>query len=197
MDILLQHEHISHYGIFKPLVITLQVNIKKYLFQNFKVSVRKRLISGVALVISPGTLLILIKQPLGYQKQQRKTKPVSTLQLLDYWRVRLSHGRSGVRLPTGLYQTKTIIKMVQSASLHVTQCIRVGVWQCSPTFQKCLWGHALKRSPVINRKSRVLYPDPGFLSSATWPSLPKSTIMENHWKDEKQFKSVYFWFWLC
>ena len=37
----------------------------------------------------------------------------------------------------------------------------------------CLWGHALKRSPGINRKSRVSYPGPGFLSSATWPSLPK------------------------
>ena len=36
----------------------------------------------------------------------------------------------------------------------------------------CLWGHALKRSG-INRKSRVLYSSPGFLSSATWPSLPK------------------------
>ena len=37
----------------------------------------------------------------------------------------------------------------------------------------CLWGHVLKRSPGINRKSRVSYPSPGFLSSATWPSLPK------------------------
>ena len=37
----------------------------------------------------------------------------------------------------------------------------------------CLWGHALKRSPGINRKSRVSYPGPGFLSSATWPWLPK------------------------
>ena len=37
----------------------------------------------------------------------------------------------------------------------------------------CLWGHALNRSPEINRKSRVSYPGPGFLSSATWPSLPK------------------------
>ena len=37
----------------------------------------------------------------------------------------------------------------------------------------CLWGNALKRSPGIIRKSRVSYPDPGFLSSATWPSLPK------------------------
>ena len=31
----------------------------------------------------------------------------------------------------------------------------------------------LKRCPGINRKSRVLYPGPGFLTSATWPSLPK------------------------
>ena len=30
-----------------------------------------------------------------------------------------------------------------------------------------------RRSPGINRKSRVLYPHPGFLSSATWPSMPK------------------------
>ena len=37
----------------------------------------------------------------------------------------------------------------------------------------CLWGHALRRSPGINCKSRVSYPGPGFLSSATWPSLPK------------------------
>ena len=33
--------------------------------------------------------------------------------------------------------------------------------------------NALKRSPGIIRKSRVSYPGPGFLSSATWPSLPK------------------------
>ena len=37
----------------------------------------------------------------------------------------------------------------------------------------CLWGNALKRSPGIIRKSRVSHPSPGFLSSATWPSLPK------------------------
>ena len=43
--------------------------------------------------------------------------------------------------------------------------------QCS--VWNCLWEHALKRSPKIIRKSRVLYPGPGFLSSATWPSLPK------------------------
>ena len=32
----------------------------------------------------------------------------------------------------------------------------------------CLWGNALKRSPGIIRMSRVSYPIPGFLSSATW-----------------------------
>ena len=37
----------------------------------------------------------------------------------------------------------------------------------------CLWGNALKRSPGIIRKSRVSYPGHGFLSSATWPMLPK------------------------
>ena len=37
----------------------------------------------------------------------------------------------------------------------------------------CLLGHGLKRSLWINRKSRALYSGPGFLSSATWPSLPK------------------------
>ena len=37
----------------------------------------------------------------------------------------------------------------------------------------CIPGNALKRSPGIIRKSRVSYPGPGFLSSATWPSLPK------------------------
>ena len=37
----------------------------------------------------------------------------------------------------------------------------------------CLWGNALKTSPRIIRKSRVSYPVPGFLSSATWPPLPK------------------------
>ena len=37
----------------------------------------------------------------------------------------------------------------------------------------CLWGNALKRSPGINHKSRVWYPGPRFLSSATWPLLTK------------------------
>ena len=31
----------------------------------------------------------------------------------------------------------------------------------------------IKRSPMIILKSRVLYPGPGFLSIATWPSLLK------------------------
>ena len=48
----------------------------------------------------------------------------------------------------------------------------------------CLWGNALKRSPGIIRKSRVSYPGPGFLSSATWPSLPKK-----HYNGLKQITS--------
>ena len=36
----------------------------------------------------------------------------------------------------------------------------------------CQWGNALKRPPGIIRRSKVSYPVPGFLSSATWPSLP-------------------------
>ena len=55
----------------------------------------------------------------------------------------------------------------------------VSVWNC-------LWGNALKRSPGIIRKSRVSYPGPGFLSSATWPSLPK-----NHYNGLNQTKPNY------
>ena len=51
----------------------------------------------------------------------------------------------------------------------------------------CLWGNALKRSPGIIRKSRVSYPVPGFLSSATWPSLPKK-----HYNGLNQTK-LYSW----
>ena len=50
----------------------------------------------------------------------------------------------------------------------------------------CLWGNALKRSPGIIRKSRVSYPGPGFLSSATWPSLPKK-----HYNGLNQTKLIY------
>ena len=43
----------------------------------------------------------------------------------------------------------------------------------------CLWGHALKRFPGINRKSRVLYPGPGFLYSTTcYIAHAKSTYMD-------------------
>ena len=51
----------------------------------------------------------------------------------------------------------------------------------------CLWGNALKRSPGIIRKSRVSYPGPGFLSSATWPSLPKK-----HYNGLNQTKVINF-----
>ena len=36
-----------------------------------------------------------------------------------------------------------------------------------------LHGNTLKKTG-INRKNRVLYPGPGILSSATWPSMPKN-----------------------
>ena len=52
----------------------------------------------------------------------------------------------------------------------------------------CLWGNALKRSPGIIRKSRVSYPGPGFLSSATWPSLPKK-----HYNGLNQTKTKPHW----
>ena len=47
-------------------------------------------------------------------------------------------------------------------ALHA--CVRVGVDSAARLSKRlgsvwnCLWGHALKRSPGINHKSRVLYP---------------------------------------
>ena len=71
-------------------------------------------------------------------------------------------------------------KMVNTASLHGTQCVRFVEFGSAArlskrpgSVRKFLWGNALKRFPGIIRKSRVSYPVPGFLSSATWPSLPK------------------------
>ena len=54
----------------------------------------------------------------------------------------------------------------------------------------CLWGNALKRSPGIIRNSRVSYPGPGFLytASATWPSLPKKHY--NRLSQTKQNQSL-------
>ena len=49
----------------------------------------------------------------------------------------------------------------------------------------CLWGNALKRSPGIIRKSKVSYPGPGFLSSATWPSL-----LKKHYNGLNQTKPI-------
>ena len=56
----------------------------------------------------------------------------------------------------------------------------------------CLWGNALKRSPGIIRKSRVSYPGPGFLSSATWPSLPKKHNNGLNQTKPNQTKMTYF-----
>ena len=54
----------------------------------------------------------------------------------------------------------------------------------------CLWGNALKGSPGIIRKSRVSYPGPGFIFSATWPSLPKKHY--NGLNQTKPNNCVYF-----
>ena len=84
-----------------------------------------------------------------------------------------------VSSPLGRVIPKTIIKMVQTASLHGTHALGLEFGSAAQLSKRpvsvwnCLWGHALKRSPGIIRKSRVSYPVPGFLSSATWPSLPK------------------------
>ena len=39
----------------------------------------------------------------------------------------------------------------------------------------CLWGHALKLKRDRSQEYGIdnLYPGPGFISSGTWPSLPK------------------------
>ena len=48
-----------------------------------------------------------------------------------------------------------------------------------------LHDYHLQRSPGIIRKSRVWYPGPGFLSSATWHMLPKK-----HYNGLNQTKPV-------
>ena len=66
--------------------------------------------------------------------------------------------------------TKDHHKNGNALGLEIGRAVRLSkrpgsVWNC-------LWGHTLKRSPGINRKSKVSYLVPGFLSSATWPLLP-------------------------
>ena len=78
---------------------------------------------------------------------------------------------------------KIMIKMVHTASLLGTQCVKVEfdstAWLSKRLVSvwNCLWGYALKRSPGINRKSRVLYQGPGFLSSALGPSMLKKSLL--------------------
>ena len=69
--------------------------------------------------------------------------------------------------------------MEQTASLHRVHVLGLDFGSAAQLSKRpgsvwnCLWGNALKRSPWIILKSRVSYPSLGFLSSATWPSLPK------------------------
>ena len=71
-----------------------------------------------------------------------------------------------VSSPPGRVIPKTIIKMVQTASLHGTHVLELEFDSAARLSKRpgsvwnCLRGHALKRSPGINRKGRVLYPCP-------------------------------------
>ena len=75
--------------------------------------------------------------------------------------------------------TKDHHKMVLTASLLGTYVLgydvdsAVRLSKRSGSVWNCLWVYAPKRSHRSNRKSRVLYPALGFLSSATWPSRLK------------------------
>ena len=71
--------------------------------------------------------------------------------------------------------TKDHHKNGTDSLLALQACVRVAarISKKLGSVWNCLWGHALKISPGINRTSRVLYPGPRFLSSATWSSLPK------------------------
>ena len=90
--------------------------------------------------------------------------------------------------------------MAQSASLHGTHALGKEFDSAAQMSKgpgcvwHYLWGHALKRSPGISRKSRVSYPHPGFLSSATWPSMPKkhyNGLIINHVLNDFFFLSSY------
>ena len=87
-----------------------------------------------------------------------------------------TYGRLRVR--ARLCHTKDHYKEFQTAFLLDTHALEYQFDSAARRFDRlgsvwdCLWGHALKRSG-INRKSMVLYPSPGFLSSATCPSLSK------------------------
>ena len=104
----------------------------------------------------------------------------------------------GQGLRPGRVIPKIIIKMVQTVSLHCMHALdkelvsaarlskRLGiVWNC-------LLRHALKRSPETNRKRRVLYPGPGFLSSITWPSL-----LKKHYYNNGLINQSFFLFHIC
>ena len=76
--------------------------------------------------------------------------------------------------------------MVRTASLLGTQCVRLEFGSAarlskrSGSVWNCLWRHTLKRSPGINRKNRVSYHGPGFLSSAKWPNGLNQTKPKNY-----------------
>ena len=94
--------------------------------------------------------------------------------------------RKVVSSPLGQVTPKTIIKWYKlppCIGMHVLGLEFGSAAQLSKrlgSVWNCLWGNALKRSPGIIRKSRVSYPGSGFLSSATWPLLPKKHYTLSH-----------------
>ena len=93
-------------------------------------------------------------------------------------------------LVVNVFASHTVGRGFTSRSGHTKDHHRNGT-KCLPVWCAVIWvgvqpdcligrvvcgtvhGDALKRSPGINRKSRVSYPGPGFLSSVAWPSMPK------------------------
>ena len=103
--------------------------------------------------------------------------------MLSVERVCLSRGRSWVFVPR---HTKDHLKNGSEFESAAGLSKRPGsVWNC-------LWGHALKRSPGINRKGRVSYPGPGFISNPTWPSLSSLGTLQKHYNGLNQTKPNIF-----
>ena len=98
---------------------------------------------------------------------------------MSQWSACLPH-TVGCGFVPGCAIPKTIIKNFLSFLLD-THALEYQFDSAARRFERlgnvwnCLRGHALERSG-INRKSRVLYPSPVFLSSATCPSLSKNAL---------------------
>ena len=82
---------------------------------------------------------------------------------LSGYRVRLSNGRSWVRIPAGSYKrpSQKWYKLPPCMACNALDFDRAAQLSKGPgSVWNYLWGHALKRSPRNNRKKRVAYPGP-------------------------------------